>query len=113
MPNAAAAAADYNADTCAALIRRLDRLGVRHPSNPPMSTQLYPLRWDLDEPTQLEAFLLESLLTALSHSEPLIALRATFQAYGYFERFRAHNHCSFEHDCLLAARNRCEAFIAD
>lgn len=101
---------EYWADHAASILRRLDRLDVKHPTNKPTSTHAYPLKWDLSGELQYEAFFLESVLTALTTSEHKVALRATFQAYSYIKQYKPD---SYAHDWLLCARNRCEAFLGD
>lgn len=100
--------AAYWSDDARSTLRRLDALEVKHPTNEPTSTHPYPLRWDLTGELQYEAFFLESVYTALTTDEPMIALRATLQAYGYMHKFRPN---SYDHDRLLCCRNRCESFL--
>ena len=62
---------------------------------------------------QLRAYLCESLLTALEHTDPLIVVRAAAQAWAYAGRLEGmgttpgSRHC----DALLEMRNRLEAMV--
>jgi len=62
---------------------------------------------------QLRAYLCESLLTALEHTNPLIVVRAAAQAWAYAGRLEGMGttpgarHC----DALLEMRNRLEAMV--
>lgn len=70
----------------------------------------------LDDPHgQLECFLVEALHCALTHREPLIALRAWGQACGYLARVRERllrgASCATYSRSLMKARNRIESAL--
>lgn len=75
------------------------------------------LAWNAPDSVQLEAWVRESLLTALTHCEPKIAFRAMLQAKAYL----AQKAClaqldgrvvtSHYHDALTVAQNRIERFL--
>ncbi len=64
---------------------------------------------------QYEAWLCESLLTGLEHSDRLVAYRATLQAHEYTGRLSGMgvHVCAAWRDRLTEARNRGEAWIRD
>lgn len=78
---------------------------------PLYSTEL-PIKYGLTPVDQLQAYALESLYTALTHTDPMIAFRALLQAYAYNAELKglkvAYN---FLNDGLLEARNRIEDML--
>lgn len=92
------------------LKRHAERLGsVGEPSS--MGSWFVPFLGG-DRLVQLEAYLYESLHCALTHREPLIALRAYGQACFYLGELRATvSGYGALSDTLMEARNRIESFI--
>ena len=76
---------------------------------------IYWCRMLPDRNEQLAAWLNESLLTALEHDEPKIALRGLLQAVRYFGQLQEHgSHVGvLESDALAAAKHRVEGFLRE
>lgn len=86
----------------------LDSVG--EPSS--MGSWLVPFREGWTREHQLEAYYLESLHCALSHTDPLIAFRAYTQAVGYLTELRCLHASGIRfQDDLLTARNRLEGAL--
>lgn len=69
----------------------------------------------LDDPRErYTAYFWESVYTAITHNESLIALRAALQAAGYITRLQALGvPTAMESDAYLDARNRVEDLMTD
>jgi hypothetical protein len=94
-----------------AITRALDELDCRPLDGYTPSTSTYAVRLDLPDSIRFRVWFLESLHTALSHREPLIAFRALIQAAAYAERRMPDGQrvlTGGEGDWLLDARNRIE-----
>ncbi len=92
-----------------ALYRVLEREGyLRTPDIREGTTHPLDVPFMDDRAKQLQAWLLESLFVALTHSEPIIAFRALLQAYSYNERA---SYGTLAADALLEARNRIEPLL--
>lgn len=77
------------------------------------STGMWHVKYQINRPAyeQFEAWLCESLATALEHPDPMTRLRATLQAYEYTGRLKgmgAHPGSRYS-DALLEARNLLES----
>jgi hypothetical protein len=93
--------------------RQLEKLDVRDLDASPTAHSTYPIKvWIEDEGVRWRAWFLESLHTALSHREPLIAFRALLQAYAYANDKRCYAFAN-ERDYMIAARNRIEDVLRD
>lgn len=74
---------------------------------------MFYVRLIADRETQLRAYLCESLLTALEHSDPIIRVRAACRAFTYsgslvgMGKSPGPRHC----DALLDVRNRLEEMV--
>lgn len=101
-------ASDY-AYVTARLEREIDAMGAYDAATAQWcSTSTYPVKHLEDTATRYRAYFLESVHTALSHAEPLIAFRACLQAYTYADK----GALSTERDYLIACRNRIEGVLS-